>query len=173
MTELEACVLALLCRDGPMTAYQVRKEFERSRASTWRASTGSIYPLIKRMSARGLIAAKPERGDARGTRHLAATKAGQRKVEAWLTETPAWIGDATEDPIRTRVQFLILLPVSLRRRTIVGMAKVTEAAIAALDVYMADSNIDAIEKLAHEGARAMLEARATWLEKVLQHFNDA
>lgn len=167
MTELEACVLALLCRDGPLTAYQVRQNFERSRASSWRASTGAVYPLIKRLHTQGLITMKSKPDDARGTKRLMATAAGRREVDAWLSDTPAWIGDITEDPIRTRVQFLTLLPAGRQRPAITRMLDATQAAIAAVD---AETHENALERLAHEGVRAMLEARAAWLKKVLKYF---
>ena len=173
MTELEACVLALICHDGPITAYQVRMEFERSRASSWRASTGSIYPLIKRMSAQGLVEMRPEPDDKRGAKKLVATAAGRRRAKAWLTEAPSWIGDVTEDPIRTRVHFLGLLPGPQRAEAIERMIAVTRASLAELDQGLREfdsTTQEEVERLVYQGARAALAARAAWLVKAKAFF---
>lgn len=166
MTELEACVLALVARDGPLTAYQVRMEFERSRASSWRASTGSVYPMIKRLVARGLLSAELRPADGRGAAHLLATAAGRRRAQAWLTETPAWIGDVAEDPIRTRVHFLSLLPMAKRLAAIDGMAAATRASIAAIDERLKTLDRRDLDWIVFQGVRAGLAARARWLPSV-------
>ena len=70
LTELEACVLALVAKEGPCTAYSIRKQFEESLTSTWHASTGSIYPLIRRMTERGLLARQDVESDGRGAKEI-------------------------------------------------------------------------------------------------------
>lgn len=163
MTELEACVLAVLCQRGPMTAYQVRKEFGHSPNSSWRASTGSIYPLIKRLHRQGLVEMRAVSADGRGTRQLVASAAGRARVKAWLTVLPPWIGDATADPIRTRFQFFDCLDRDARSSAIAEMLGLTSAAVAALDETIAPTDPASIERIALEGARAMLVARRDWL----------
>ncbi len=106
LSELEGAVLGLIWRDGPMTAYAVRREFVASSTSFFNGSAGSIYPLVRRLEAAGLIRSRDRRGDGRATKELAATKAGARALRAWIGPPidDRWAG-ATLDPIRSRVQF--------------------------------------------------------------------
>jgi DNA-binding PadR family transcriptional regulator len=170
VTELEACVLAVICRQGPITAYQVRREFERSPASSWRASTGSIYPLIKRLRARGFVQADQALNDGRGTLRLAASDAGRAQVRDWLTVLPPWMGDITEDPIRTRFQFFTLLDASARARAAAEMFAATAEAIEKLTAFNDTLESHSLERIAHDGAMAMLRARLAWLASVEAQF---
>lgn len=171
MTELEACVLTLVCRDGPITAYQVRMEFERSHAQRWRMSTGSIYPLIRRLSAQGLIRSKETSSDARGTKRLTATPAGRRQAEAWLLEIPPWLGDIGEDAIRTRVHFLSILAPAKRAVVIEDLRGVTSSSIADIEGQIELLDHDHVDWIVFQGIRAMLAARARWLTKVAEFFS--
>src|SRR5690606_13340992 len=44
LTELEGTVLGLLAAKPESTAYEVRREFQKSGTAHWRASAGAIYP---------------------------------------------------------------------------------------------------------------------------------
>jgi DNA-binding PadR family transcriptional regulator len=167
---LEACVLALVARDGPITAYQVRMEFEGSLASSWRASTGSVYPLIKRLATQGLVRMKAEPGDGRGTKQIVATAEGKRRVEAWLTDAPRWVGDVAEDPIRTRVHFLALLTAAKRAAALRDMQAATREAMAEVDARMKTTDQRDVDWLILHGVRAMLAARGAWLKEVGRFF---
>jgi DNA-binding PadR family transcriptional regulator len=66
MTELKFTILAIVARDGPLSAYDIRKIFARSLTSTWSSSTGSIYPSIRRLQNIGhLASSSPKDGRAR------------------------------------------------------------------------------------------------------------
>jgi DNA-binding PadR family transcriptional regulator len=166
MTELEACVLAVLWQEGPITAYQLRKRFERSPTSSWRASTGSIYPLIKRLHRLGLVEMNQVAADGRGTKLLVASGTGKARVKDWLTALPSWIGDPTEDPIRTRLLFLDLMEPDVGSASVAEMLRITRAAIEAMDDSIASSDTSPLERIGREGARAMLVARRDWLIRV-------
>ena len=58
MTELEGTVLGLIALHPESTAYEVRREFQKSRTAHWRASAGAIYPLIERLVKRDLLTAR-------------------------------------------------------------------------------------------------------------------
>jgi DNA-binding PadR family transcriptional regulator len=173
MTELEACVLAVLWQQGPITAYQLRKRFERSPTSSWRASTGSIYPLIKRLHRRGLVQMSEVAADGRGTRLLLASEAGKARVTDWLTVLPSWIGDPTEDPIRTRLLFLDLMAPDIGAAAVAEMLEMTRAAVEAMDESIASPETSPLEQIGREGARAMLIARREWLIRVGKHLAQA
>lgn len=168
LTELEACVLALIAREGPCTAYSVRKQFEESLTSTWHASTGSIYPLIRRMTERGLLSRRDVESDGRGSKEIEATPAGRRAAQAWLKDVPDWIGEPAADPIRTRLNFISLLAPEECGPAIEQMMVVTKDAAArtAANRDQLKANGKAVEALAVSGAHAMLLARLSWLEEV-------
>ncbi len=110
LTELESCVLGAIWAQGPCSAYAVRREFAASPSSHWSASTGSIYPTIRRLEHAGLVAPVDGPSDGRGTRDLKITRAGKARLRAWIVELPDWSHRPTRDAIRTRVNFLSALP---------------------------------------------------------------
>lgn len=168
LTELEACVLALIVREGPCTAYSIRKQFEESLTSTWHASTGSIYPLIRRMTDRGLLSRRDVESDGRGSKEIEATPAGRRAAQAWLRDVPDWIGEPAADPIRTRLNFFNVLAPEECGPVIERMMAATRAAATrtALIRDQMKASGKTVEALAVSGAHTMLLARLSWLEEV-------
>jgi len=116
LSEIEACVLALVSVDGPATPYAIRKVFLNSPNPQWSGSAGTIYPLIERLKRRKLIRTEVFRtGKRRGNRVL-LTRAGSRAVRHWLSlPVPAWVAGVPPDPLRTRIRFLGVLNPRQRR----------------------------------------------------------
>ena len=116
LSEIEACVLALVSVDGPATPYAIRKVFLNSPNPQWSGSAGTIYPLIERLKRRKLIRTKVFRtGKRRGNRIL-LTRAGSRAVKRWLSlPVPTWVAGVPPDPLRTRIRFLGVLNARQRR----------------------------------------------------------
>ena len=168
MTELDQTVLAVIGRDGPLSAYDVRKDFAQSVTPTWSASTGSIYPSIRRLISAGLIKAAAPEGT-RGKQKLRITASGRAALSEWLAHVPLELAAATPDPIRTRAHFLRLLDRKARRRFIAEARKSTEAALA-----IAQRRCDArtaagaskADCLPGVGVLYELRARKDWLDLV-------
>jgi DNA-binding PadR family transcriptional regulator len=100
LTELEGAILAELHTRGHDTAFQVRRAFATSLSLEWKGSAGSVYPAVKRLEQRGLIAATAAQGG-RGTRQLSLTDSGEAALMAWACD----IKVATSvglDPFRLR-----------------------------------------------------------------------
>ena len=165
MTELDHCVLAVVWRDGPLSAYEVRRSFAASSTVSWSSSTGSIYPAIRRLIEAQLVNAGPARG-ARKARTLEVTAAGKASVRRWLLRKRDDLGLPTADPIRTRVQFLRMLPAAERAEALSTYREQTVQALAA--------ETDALRTLARTGQSEMdllagfailaeLKARLDWL----------
>jgi DNA-binding PadR family transcriptional regulator len=114
LTELEGAVLGAVVRDGPCTSYAVKEMFRASPSEFWSGSAGSIYPLMKRLEQRGLVASEKGSTGRRGHRTYRATPKGRRAFARWMTdaERAAAMGI---DPLRTRLVFLGQL--SARDRT--------------------------------------------------------
>ena len=165
MTELDQTVLAIVGRDGPLSAYDVRKDFAQSLTPSWSSSTGSIYPSIRRLIEAGLIKASEPEGS-RGKQELTITAAGTAALKKWLAKATIETAAATPDPIRTRAHFLRLLPRTGRRKFIDDARKSTEAALAGAEQRTADRIAAGATKeqyLPGLGVVYELRARRDWL----------
>lgn len=167
LTELESCVLGVVWQRGPCTAYTVRREFTTSNSSHWSSSAGSIYPVLARLEALGLIEAEEASWGAGSKKQYRATDAGIASLKAWIgPPLPAWTGAATFDPVRTRMYFLAALPPAKRRRFVEEAERLTRAE---LDRYRHSHHLttgDPYERLATRGAVRELEGRLRWLDEV-------
>ena len=165
MTDLELCVLGIVWLRGPCSAYAVRCELAESTSSYWSSSAGSIYPVIKRLQAARLIAARRVHSDGRGKRVLATTANGERALQSWLTELPAWTGMVGLDPIRTRMNFFAVLK-GVRQQ----LAFIDRAAAHTQDCIENERRklkiLSGVDHLAHLGALYELEGRKRWLAAV-------
>lgn len=167
LTELESCVLGVVWQRGPCTAYTVRREFTASNSSHWSSSAGSIYPVLSRLEALGLIAAEEASWGAGSKKQYRATAAGIASLRTWIGPPLAdWTGAATFDPIRTRMYFLGALTPARRRRFVEEAERITRAE---LERYHASPHLttgDDYERLASRGVVYELEARLKWLREV-------
>jgi DNA-binding PadR family transcriptional regulator len=134
LTELEGAALGTVIRDGPCTSYAVKELFRASPSEFWSGSAGAIYPLMKRLEQRGLVASERGSTGRRGHRTYRATPKGRRAFARWMTdaERAAAMGF---DPLRTRLVFVDRL--SARAR-----AEFCAAVGAALDEVPAPSPSD-------------------------------
>ena len=168
MTELDHTVLALIARDGPLSAYDVRKDFAASLTPSWSSSTGSIYPSIRRLVAGGFAHASAPQG-ARGKQRLTITRAGRAALSEWLATATALTAAPTPDPIRTRAHFLRLLPKRARLKFIADARESTEAALAEAEARTAQRKAAGAAKeeyLPGVGVEYELRARRDWLALV-------
>ena len=165
LTEIELCVLGIVWLRGPCSAYVVRRELAVSQSSFWSSSAGSVYPIIKRLLAARLVAAKTVASDGRGKRNLAISAEGERVLQSWLTELPAWTGMAGLDPIRARMNFFGVLKSARDQLAFLDLASAhTRAQIEKEKVLL--KQFTNVHRLTHLGALAEVEARKRWLGEV-------
>lgn len=100
VNEHEGLVLGLIERRQPVTRYEVLKAFQRAPITTYNTSKGSVYPLIRRMVDRGLVAVSAE-SNARGAESLSLTDRGARALRHWLSSLRLEHA-LLHDPIRSR-----------------------------------------------------------------------
>lgn len=166
MTELDSTILAIIARDGPFSAYDVRKVFARSLTSTWSSSTGSIYPSIRRLQEAGYVTAGSAKG-ARARKSLRVTAAGRAAVDAWLRGINAGIAGPTPNPIRTRMYFVGIVDAAERLAVVQQAIESARLALAAAErarvERVAAGAGDALQHLASEGVLFELRARLEWL----------
>jgi len=168
LTELESCVLGAIWLRGPCSAYAIRREFAQSNSSFWSSSSGSIYPVIKRLTALGLVSAAPKPVDKRGKRDLAATAKGARALRGWVRDLPPWTAMPSLDPVRARMNFLAVLGTRDGQLDFVRRAQVAARvqAVGLRRQLPAFKQASQVEYLTNLGSLHEVEARAQWLKKV-------
>jgi DNA-binding PadR family transcriptional regulator len=169
MTELESTVLGVVWLRGPCTAYVVRQEFLASESSYWTASTGAIYPVLRRLEAAGMIRAAEHAWGTGRKKEFTVTPKGLAALQEWIgPPLEAWTGRPTFDPIRTRLSFLGALAPAKRRRFIAEAQGHVEAALEEVETKIAAWNRDAepFEYLVLLGTREELRGRKWWLSEV-------
>jgi PadR family transcriptional regulator, regulatory protein AphA len=81
---LRHALLALL-EAGPMTGYELAKQFDVSVDYLWHAPHSQIYPELRRMEAVGLVEAESlPRGERATKRPYSLTAAGAEELVAWI-----------------------------------------------------------------------------------------
>ena len=108
LTEMEGAVLAVISRQLSATAYYVKEEFRQSPSDFWSGSAGAVYPLVKRLEARGLLSSEDESDGARPKRLFRVTDVGHEVLVSWLTDVDRACS-VGYDPLRTRLFFSELL----------------------------------------------------------------
>ncbi|MCS6625417.1 PadR family transcriptional regulator [Roseibacterium beibuensis] len=169
LTELESCVLGVVWRRGPCSAYVVRLEFAHSHSAQWSASAGSIYPAVKRLQGLGLLDSTPRPWGRRGRTELTLTSAGLGALRAWIQRMDSWTADPTSDPVRTRLFFLDALELDEERRAAIRKAEEnTRSKLESLRRHVEDLKHASagVEYLAALGGVFELEARSRWLEAI-------
>ena len=107
LSDLEFCVLGIVWKKGPCTAYTVRKEFVTSPSSHWSGSAGSIYPLMRRLDEKGLLRSSAGRKGRRPHLAYRITRTGLATLRRWLSPPlPGGSAAITFSPLRTRMHFL-------------------------------------------------------------------
>jgi DNA-binding PadR family transcriptional regulator len=163
LTELESCALAVIGRDGPCTRYHVMRIFAASQTSRWSSTAGSIYPLIRRLIARGMIEEIP---GTKGSGQIGLSDTGRATVQRWIVSPTADLGGPIDDPIRTRSFFLNAVS-SAESAAARGMWRdQTLAALARCEEQLAefDRAGDTAQIQATRGTRRQLKARLDWLD---------
>src|SRR5678816_754449 len=87
-SELEGAILGVVFEEGPSTPYAVLSVFARSRSSYWSASTGAVYPAIRRLLRRGLLTATKRSRGTRSSSLCTLTPQGRSALVRWIG--PPW-----------------------------------------------------------------------------------
>jgi len=167
LSDLERATLGILHARGPLTAYSVRREFETSRSSHWSGSSGSIYPLLKRLEKRGHLTSDPVSTGKRRGRLYRMTEAGMQALLEWL-KSPVEEDEAqlTYDRIRLRVAFLSALSPAERDRMLDGAERRLGEVLANMRGDLEESGEEPLERLSTLGGLRVLEARLAWVREV-------
>jgi DNA-binding PadR family transcriptional regulator len=170
LSELEACVLALIWADGPATPYAVRQVFLKSPTPQWSGSAGSIYPLIERLERRMLIRSVPHSTGERQARLFSVAPAGRRALKRWLDpDIPARVAGLPPDPLRTRIRFLGAVPTGAQREFLAAARRaVDEHLRIQLRDYKSRRKKGGFEYWMARGALMAMRARRAWLSEMIK-----
>jgi PadR family transcriptional regulator, regulatory protein AphA len=84
----EFAILGLVA-EGPRSGYDIKKEVEERLSHFWSESYGHIYPMLRRLHARGLLDRTLERQEGRPDRKVySLTDGGRKALEDWFAEPP-------------------------------------------------------------------------------------
>lgn len=170
---LELALLGLL-RQKPQSGYDLRKTFATTAMRHFSDSPGSMYPALRRLEARGWIAAEPKTGNdpenRRGRQVFHLTSAGIAVLIEWL-ERPV-----TRDDVLWRMPEVMLrfafMDTNVPRATALRFLNEFELALGA---YVAELRID-LERmsskmpintglLAFQSGIEGFEAQLSWARK--------
>ena len=169
LSELEGVSLGIVFKQQPCTAYELRSELKKAPSSHWRASAGSVYPLLARLEQDNLLATTSDEDDGRGRKLLRITAAGRHALRQWVVAglDVEQISSVT-DPLRSRTFFLGALSDAKRLAYIEQLLKEMEDYLAATATHLAEASEggDLYDYLGAFGAVKITEARLDWLREV-------
>lgn len=169
LTDLEAVTIAYILRRAPCTPYAVRCAFEKSTTTRFSSSAGSIYPLIRRLHQRGLLAVTENASDGRGSKWYSVTSAGRREVRKWITglHDPTLIG--IYDPIRSRLLNLSLLPKAAQTKWLERMIELVERQKEVIRKYEQQEFVgdQRLYEISRDAAWQENSLRLSWLRRAL------
>ncbi|UOQ57405.1 PadR family transcriptional regulator [Leucobacter allii] len=87
---LRHALLALL-RVGPLSGYDLQKQFSQSVGHVWHAADSQIYPELRKMALEGLVTVEEQTRGERGMRKVYhVTEDGERAFTDWLDSAPEY-----------------------------------------------------------------------------------
>ena len=173
LSELEGVCLGLVRKHEPCTAYEVRQALKVAPSSHWRASAGSVYPLLLRMEEKELIVKTADPADRRGRKLLHISRQGRTALRTWLlTGSQLDVISSMTDPVRSRMFFLDVLNAVQRTSYLDELTTEMENYLAKTKDHLAAMNEDddRCAYLGSLGAVRIAEARLEWLREVADAF---
>lgn len=82
---LEYIILGIL-HGGPLTGYEIKKYIDGGVAVFYKASYGSMYPLLKRLTEKNYVTMTEQNQGSRNKKYYEMTKEGQKAFYDWLSE---------------------------------------------------------------------------------------
>ena len=169
LSELEGVSLGIIYKQKSCTAYHVRSQLKEAPSSHWRASAGSVYPLLARLEKEGLLATAIDDEDGRGRKLLSITNVGRKFLRQWiLTGADHQQISSVTDPVRSRTFFLQLLSASKRQDYLARLVRQMENHYAETTQHLAQisESDDVFNYLGALGAVKITAARLDWLREL-------
>jgi len=158
LSDMEGAALGLIASAGPVTSYAVVREFVASPSEFWSGSAGAVYPLMRRLAARGLVVGRAGAQGRRKATWYTVTPAGSDALKAWLLDADRAAGMGF-DPLRTRLAFASLMTDAERQDLLEGVTRRTAA--------LADAGGPGETAEARELHQSWIDMRLAWLKRLL------
>lgn len=165
LSYLELTVLGIAYKKGPLSGYAILQEFSFSRGPSYRSGAGSIYPILKRLTASGhLIAEAASRGST-----FQISSLGMSVLKEWfLARGLDEDFGCSLDTLRSRLYFMRILSPNERAEfvatALARLRALLEVCESDLLAYRAAD--DPFGAWAMEGAVSETRARINWMEGV-------
>ena len=106
---IRSALLALLS-SGPMTGYDVVKQFNTSVGHIWHAPDSQIYPELRKMLAQGLLSSRPVPWGSRGATktEYSITPEGEQALREWQEQPLGYVRE--RDPAHLRAAYFEWAP---------------------------------------------------------------
>lgn len=166
LSELEGVSLGIVYKHQPCTAYRVRRELQGAPSSHWRASAGSVYPLLARLTAEGLVTSANDEQDGRGRKLLSVTEKGRKSLKNWVaTGADHEHISSMADPIRSRTFFLDVLNAADQLQYLNNVIDRLRHYLSETEVRLEQGKAsgDVYDYLGSLGAMKVTAARLEWL----------
>lgn len=169
LSELESFTLGLVWQLESCTPYQIRQQMLDSPSTEWSGSAGAVYPLIQRLTKRGLLKVASGATGRRKHKTYSITPVGLKILREWIGPPIADNAKTvTHDPLRSRVRFIGALD---RRQQIVWI----QSALQALEDIAAKvrqwqsqyADSDEFLRVVTRTGELDLQARRKWLKELL------
>jgi DNA-binding PadR family transcriptional regulator len=164
LTTLDALLLYLV-RGGVKSGYDVRALFQTTALNLFSDSPGAIYPALKRLEARGLLASAAEAAGRR-KRSYRMTAEGEAQLTAW-TALPLGPDDIARRQAETDLRYVIVANVAgpAQARAHLSQRAALEAAeLARLEAFAAAAG-EAMDRPARESfalGLSLVRTRMAW-----------
>lgn len=168
-SELEYLILAMV-GENISSGYAMRKEMTRMRGGRWSAESGSVYRVLRRLVADGLVREARRVGVPNRERtEYELTPQGDATLASWLTFAP----DRQElaflvDPLRTRAFFLQRLRHPDQVRVVKTWIAENKSFLADLEREMkaSEPKETPLRRLAVQNLLILAQARQEWLKRL-------
>ena len=174
-TDFEQILLGLLART-PRSGYELKRFFATTPAVAYQPSSGALYPALRRLEQRGLLAAEQAPSAGRRTRRrYRLTPAGRAMHRAWLRH-PIDPTTIARDLGVHLMRFVMAEPVLTPEETLQFLADLA----AALEGFLANTEryLEATPlagrhpRLALEHGVAVHRASLDWVHSAVEALND-
>ena len=172
LTSFEHVLLGLIC-PSPSSGYDLKRIFAATPMGFYQPSSGTLYPALRRLEAKGLVQGQALDGPGQPARHrrvYEATPAGRTAHLAWL-RTPVEPATASRD-LGLHLMRFVMMEHMVPREEVLGFLDDLRDALAALTAglerYMATARHDALHpRLALDHGLAVHRTSLNWTEDTI------
>lgn len=166
---LKHAILGMLTRE-PMSGYQIKATFRESIRNFWNVSDGQLYPTLKKLDDDGFVD-REEINQGGVKKHLyTLTPQGRTEFKAWLTMPETTLPELKE-PFLLKMIFFDELKddqiVELLREH-VRASEDSMQEIRDVRAEKREASASPFERVVHDMALLMIEARTMFLEELLR-----